>query len=502
MSIGADALLALDQGDPIACLRLWRQQLLAERSSVLRHLEAARQGLARDPIAHLRSGAIALAEALLSSQPDSQHQDQLGQLLRGWGAICLQESPQRAQQHLERAWTCGRDANLEAQLVALYEQQGLLDGALGLLDPDQTPASKPTTVALPWQEPACAALSCEPCMQQLIEASPHQASGSPPLLAFTHGRCWLQRHTNPWGETHGVGVADGQGRLIPQLCRRYPIAWPHCAHHKRHQDQALVHLEAVAATLPQAPLLKGAVLAVADLSAEIYYHWLLDLLPRLGWGWPQWDRAFPGLRLWHNGGNRDWVEESLRRLGIPPERCLSADQYPQLRAEQLLVPGFASPFGAPSPWSVAWLREFWHLPDAQPQPDRCLYLPRGAGVTRRPLLGEQQLIPALPDHGWQCMPAQLSVADQLRSLSSCRRVLAPHGAALAGAFALPSFSTLEEWVNPEYRPPYFHSLSQCRGVRHQRHRARSTPEPLQQWLYAGPLEFPIDPGRHPLALLT
>ena len=49
-----------------------------------------------------------------------------------------------------------------------------------------------------------------------------------------------------------------------------------------------------------------------------------------------------------------------------------------------------------------------------------------------------------------------------------------------------------ELANPAYAPPYFATLIASGGLRHQRQLGAATPQVLQDLLYAGPLEWPID----------
>ncbi len=55
-----------------------------------------------------------------------------------------------------------------------------------------------------------------------------------------------------------------------------------------------------------------------------------------------------------------------------------------------------------------------------------------------------------------------------------------------------SHSTVIELVNPAYQPSYFDGLMRRRHLRHTRLKAKATPLPLQEWLYEGPLSYPID----------
>ena len=104
---------------------------------------------------------------------------------------------------------------------------------------------------------------------------------------------------------------------------------------------------------------------------------------------------------------------------------------------------------------------------------------------RRSVLGEQQLIQQL-----RSSLSQASVSEQLAQLTTATTVIAPHGAAMANLIAATPETTVPELVNPAYQPGYFDGLI-CRQLRHQRLKL-PTPLPLQEWLYEGPLSFPID----------
>lgn len=476
------ALADLEAGRPLQALQAWRRMLRAERSTVEAHLQAASASLDADAIAPLRRQAIALAQALLSQEPGETEILQLGQLLRGWGQIALAEVPSRALQHLERAWSCGRDPWLDQQLAGLHARLGYGSGAHWLAPP-------PSSLE-PWPLLPCPAHACSRCPQQPAPPDPALK-----LYQVEQGRIWVQRQRNPWHHSHGVAVVDQQGRYQADLCRHYPWPWPACPHQHQLQQVALHQLSAATPQLPPPQRVDGPVLAIAELSGEMFFHWQLELLPRLGRLWPQALRRWPNLRLWHNGGRAPYVEQGLAQLGINPERLLPASDH--LQATILLVPAFSSAFGHPASANLAWLEQFWQLPSTPAAPrEQSLWLGRGAAV-RRPVLGEAP---------WQerCGAAPLtqgSVRQQLHQVSGAATLIAPHGAAMSNLLAAAPGSQLIELVNPAYQPTYFQGLIQRRRLQHQRFEAAPTPWPLQEWLYEGPMAFPIDlqPGASPAA---
>ena len=474
------ALSDLEAGRPLEALKAWRHLLLRDISCVKAHLDAATATLDLDVIAPIRGKAIALTNNLLDQTPGESEINQLGQLLRAWGTLALPEVPSRALQHLERAWSCGHDAKLDQQLASLHARLGYGSGAHWLAEPPKE--------LEPWPITPCATQLCSSCQTQ----SSHP-SQSLELRVFSEGRIWVQRHRNPWHQSHGVAVVDYEGKYQNDLCRHYPWPWPSCPHLSTFQQVAELQLKAAESSLQTANHQSGPVLAVAELSGEMFFHWQLELLPRLGRSWQAALQRWPNLRLWHNGGDTSYVREGLRRLGIGSERLV--DPSVHLQAELLIVPNFVAPFGHPSPENLFWLENFWkqHTPKrSQPAVHSHRWLAR-PGAVRRIVLEENHWSTLLEIPWLQ----HRSIEDHLEQIRSAATVIAPHGAAMANLISATPQSTVIELVNPAYQPSYFDGLIHRRGLHHNRLAAKATPLALQEWLYEGPLAYPIDltPGK-------
>ena len=477
----AQALADLDSGRPLQALQAWRTLLIADKAAVNAALQTAEANLLADALSPLRRSAIGLATALLEHEPGESEVHRLGVLLRGWGEVALPEVPSRAVQLLERAWSCGRDPQLNQQLAGLLARMGYGEGAHWLANP---PAELE-----PWPVVPCAAQTCLPCQEQPTPADPPLQ-----LHTFDQGRIWLQRHRNPWRHSHGLAVVDQHGSIQPPLSRHYPWPWPACPHTEVFRQVSHHQLKAAARALPKPLTVEGPVLAVAELSGEMFFHWQLELLPRLGRVLAFALEHWPDLRIWHNGGSTAYVKEGLQRLGITPEQLLPACDH--LQAETLLIPSFASAFGRPSIANLSWLEQFWNpLAEGPPTPSAQhnqgqptpLWLAR-PGAVRRSVLHESEQIQRLHTSTLTQGP----VAQQLAQMANASTVIAPHGAAMANLISAPSGTEVLELVNPAYQPSYFDGLIQRRDLRHRRLTAASTPLPLQEWLYEGPLSFPVD----------
>lgn len=474
-ALHAQALNDLEAGRPLMALTGWRELLIRDVQSVEAHLEAASATLNADVVAPIRSQAISFTSHLLQHEPGETEINQLGQLLRAWGALALPEVPSRALQLLERAWSCGRDLELDQQLATLHARLGYGSGAHWL--------APPPSELEPWPLIPCATQLCHPCQQQSLSSV-----NSLQLHAFPQGRLWVQRQRNPWQHSHGVAVVDSNGNYQRSLCRHYPWPWPSCPHLSVFEQVAELQLKAAESTLEQPIHLDGPVLALAELSGEMFFHWQLELLPRLGRVWQTAVQRWPNLRLWHNGGDAAYVRASLRRLGIKPERLVGPSAHVQ--AETLIVPNFAAPFGHPSPDNLHWLEQFWSpktstSPSAETSSQRWLSRP---GAVRRAVIGETAWLSQLRIPTVQ----QNAIEEQLAQVASASALISPHGAAMANLIAAAPGTEVLELVNPAYQPSYFDGLIQRRKLHHQRLEAAPTPLPLQEWLYEGPLSFPID----------
>jgi hypothetical protein len=508
-----------------------------------------------DPLLALRLRVLAWCGAMQqpgASQPErgtslaDELAAELAELLRQWSLINWPEHGEAARQRLQEVFDLEPSAPLAMAIARLatarhpWGARALEQLATWLPAPGGDGAANERFFRLPLPVPAeaCRGPDCSPCALAHLEllgwrreplvpsgagaavawleqwVPPHGAGGTWQAAPFelqelAHGRIWLRSpNSNPWGTTHGLAVADGEGQLRPLLSRRYPQPWPACPTPPHRCEPA-----------PAGPPLTvaGTVLAVADLSAEIHYHWLLDSLPRLGLalaqsgagrysGWPEhW-------HLWHNGGGSERVRRSLvDDLGIPPERLIDAHQHPDLKAKQLLIPPPLHPFGWPSRRARAWLRRRYLRPEQRScrrqGRGRRLWLVRGASA-RRPVFGEAELLAHLEQQGLGLEPLVLEglpLAEQAAQIADAELLVLAHGAALAGlAFARPGTQVLE-LHQPRYAPPYGHALAGMGGLQLVRCLQPATPPDLySQLLFEAPICEPIvlDPERVATALRT
>lgn len=489
-----------------------------------------------DPLRVLRSDVLLWAEDLLGRGADREQAltmaDRLAGLMVRWTRLTWSEDRRPTSRRLEEAFSVKPCAELASALARVHRTE----------NPTGAAALEQLSAALPsggeeyvvfrssspafWEHPThqqdrCIAPSCRDCVERLLGDwrplplgndvvlwQPPPLSPLPPRVPLAiedlpDGQAWIRPpDINPWGLTHAVAVADRGGEVLTRFSRRYPIPWSTC-------PQPACTPEPLPAGEPLS--LDGAVLAVADPSAENYFHWLLDTFPRIGLALETLRESEPihSLRVWHNGGRSPIVQESLVEvLGLNPEQLIDARVHPHIRARRLLVPAFPSAFGWTSPLVQDWLRHTVlakaDRPNGEAAPAK---LGKGSGRIwlerslsgRRPPFGQEACLQRLALLGIRGLdPAGLGLRAQAQLLSKASLVVAPHGAALANlVFAQPGTKILE--LHQEgYAPPYFHSLAAHGRLLLARSRQRGrAPRLYQDLLYEGPGVEPIllDPDR-------
>jgi capsular polysaccharide biosynthesis protein len=177
-----------------------------------------------------------------------------------------------------------------------------------------------------------------------------------------------------------------------------------------------------------------------------YAHWLLDMLPRLhlleksGIGWDK--LVVPQVV--------GYQRESLRLLGIEPDKIISEPEL-HLQADELVVPTLVgSPIGNYPAWACHWLRErFLPLAGAGERPRR-LFISR-AKAARRRLLNEDELMAALTPLGFERMfLEEHSFIDNVRMLHDAEAVVSPHGANTAIFIFCKRGTPVIELFSPKY----------------------------------------------------
>ncbi|RMG13755.1 MAG: DUF563 domain-containing protein [Cyanobacteria bacterium J055] len=269
------------------------------------------------------------------------------------------------------------------------------------------------------------------------------------VAILPQGRYWLNS-----GQTRSATICS-DNRLLGDLSPESPILEP--GHPDKHPSQhSIFELD----SLPPCREIEGTIAILSGLSNDIYFHWMLDILPRFellkrsGINWDEIDYFLIDDR-------QSFQQESLQHLAIPPSKVMSLSPGSQIRASQLIVPSFPGSIAWMPSWTCDFLKTlFLSVEDGQlSRPRDRLYIRRANASSRR-VLNENEVLKLLDRFGFRSATLEsISVRDQAELLANCSIVIAPHGSGLTNlVFCQPGTKVIEIF-SPNYVYPCYWLVS-------------------------------------------
>jgi hypothetical protein len=289
---------------------------------------------------------------------------------------------------------------------------------------------------------------------ECVQSLPHPLADSKPATASSEPAWIVELKSIDFWARYGGSVVTSDNFLLADLS---PEVWgvenhPMFSRFRLPKARALVGKIAIAVT-PEAP--------------GNYYHWLIDLLPRVCLLRSA-DGGFASFQnLLINGSQAHYEEASLRALGVPPENVLYVDSHDRFQIEEATIPSMDHFLKVIAPWKIETLRAMRDsLPRGQIAPSRRLYISRKHAGVRR-IINEPELERILRDAGFATVELEsCSWSDQVALFADAEVVLAPHGAALANiTFCQPGAVLAEVSTRAGYRDYYLH-LAASAGIRY------------------------------------
>jgi capsular polysaccharide biosynthesis protein len=238
-------------------------------------------------------------------------------------------------------------------------------------------------------------------------------------------------------------VIDGNGDLVYELSYYFGTTRPR-------EHPLFLH------PFPPAPLhVQGRLGVLATRGDANYYHFLMDVLPRLATL-----AACPEIEppeRWYVPAATRFQRELLDRVGITEERRIDSSVVPHVRAETLIVPTPPAMTVVNPPWVVSHLRATLLDPPIERVDDRAIYVTRGGSANNRAVRNEDAVMAALAARGFEFVdPGAMSVAEQIRCFAEATVIVAPHGAALANlVFASAGATVVELFPAGSVVPDYW-----------------------------------------------
>jgi tetratricopeptide (TPR) repeat protein/capsular polysaccharide biosynthesis protein len=324
---------------------------------------------------------------------------------------------------------------------------------------------------------ACQGLNCQPCFNRLHEAfSPVKLDTAHYHLTYPsesrpwdverdeftavipQGRSWVMPQTSWWQVCEAIATITPDNALLADLSREYPGELPGCPYTVQKQWEHRIF------RLPQLPpveTIEGTVVTLTGLSANVYFHWLIDILPRLNTVWRSEVSRYPIDFVYINSKSKPFQRQTLELLGIPLGRVIESDHHPHIQATTLISPSFVSEVGMVTPQTIEFLRAQFLTPDPgqssrlfSTYPDR-LYISRGSARYRR-VINEAELIDRLKRQGFTVLALEdYSIVEQIQFFHHAQAIVAPHGAGLTNLVFCQPQTTVIELFSPSYIRHYY-----------------------------------------------
>jgi hypothetical protein len=213
---------------------------------------------------------------------------------------------------------------------------------------------------------------------------------------------------------------------------------------------------------PSPHYLRGTYCLLAHPWTDAYYHWVIEILPRLSIV-EQYDelQSIPLIVPKHL---KTFQQESLQLAEISSDR-IAGFNGGCWQVDKLFFPELLSPTGCPSPHAIAWLRARFLKNDAPRvgARKRSIYVTRRDASTRR-VLNEDAIISYLQTRDFEIVcPGELSFSQQIDLFRDVDIVVAAHGAAATNMAFAPPNATLIELFGDNYINGCFWALANiCR----------------------------------------
>jgi len=182
--------------------------------------------------------------------------------------------------------------------------------------------------------------------------------------------------------------------------------------------------------------------------AYVYYHWMLDILPRIGLL-----RQFCNLEdiefFVCDYNELSFQQESFERLGINTEKIIKSNDnwHFHARFKHLLLPSLAGYHDQPNLFQINFLRKLFKANISDRLPFRKIYISR-KNTGRRHIVNESAIISEIANHGFETIYCEdLSIALQVKIFSESLIIIGPHGSAFSNIVFCKTGTTIIDIFN-------------------------------------------------------
>ena len=325
----------------------------------------------------------------------------------------------------------------------------------------------------------CGGVNCATCMGKLISyfepvqigkqtykclfsQPPPIDSPSPFVVKISAGRAWIAEQKNSWLICNAIAIITPDNYLLGDLSRYYPWYLPGCPEQER-IDHTIFSLE----TIPSLEKIEGKVAVLSGLAGHVYYHWMVDIIPRID------ILRRSGIDIetidWFvvNNIERDFQKETLEFLGIPASKIIVSDRHSYIQAEDLIVPSFPGHLDWVPKSTITFLRKtFLPALSRNSESPKRIYISRSQ-ARGRVVINEEKVIDVISQLGFQTVWLEnLSVLEQVSLFANAEAIISPHGSSLTNLVFCSPGAVVIELFSPHYLRTDYWILSQQLQLQH------------------------------------
>lgn len=229
---------------------------------------------------------------------------------------------------------------------------------------------------------------------------------------------------------------------------------------KQPTERSIYHSE----LLPPLHKTSGTIAMLAIKDSGVYYHWMLDVLPRIhllnkcG--------ITPDYYLINGGRQSPFQRTTLAALGVPEERIIPSHDQLHIQAKELVIPGFTK--GIRAKWACDFLKAELMVKRgiAPVKGFERLYISR-EHARKRKLVNEEEVMGVLSKYGFRKVILEsMPLTEQIRIFASAKVVAGPHGAGFTNlVFSNPGTKVIE-FFSPNHVHNCYPILSSLLRHRH------------------------------------
>ena len=274
--------------------------------------------------------------------------------------------------------------------------------------------------------------------------------------------CTVAINGSVWFDGFNTAAFDSAGNIVKEHIKGNEFA---CYHTSR-------------LTTPHK--LSGTVCFLDGRSSDIYYHWMLDILPKLGVV-EKAGIALDEIDYFIVRAQSRYQKETLRLLGVQQDRIVNSGGNQFYTADKMIVPFLRNDLGERvytglgvglATWIPKYLQRAF-MPESMTGTDTArIYISRSSRGSRN-IASEPELISQLEDRGFETVEFEhLSVPEQAELMSRAEVVIGVHGAGFTNLSFCNSGTRVVE-IFGDYVVPCYWALSAVASLDYTQFMAKS-----------------------------